>query len=71
MLAWKKSIKHYGHTTTSRVKGGHATIKKWIAISTGNLPVVYKKLLLAWQQQQETFSYQVVYDQFNDFIYLL
>ena len=29
--AWTNKIKHFGHTVTSRVEGGHAMIKKWIS----------------------------------------
>ena len=35
ILAWTKKVKHFGHVATSRVEGGHATLKKWIALEQG------------------------------------
>ena len=47
ICAWTNKVKHFGHTVTSRVKGGHAMIKKWIAVSTGDLATVYIRLSIA------------------------
>ena len=37
ICAWTNKIKHLGHTVTLRVEGGHAMIKKWVAVSTRDL----------------------------------
>ena len=47
ICAWTNKVKHFGHTVTSRVEGGHAMIKKWIAVSTGDLATVYIRLSIA------------------------
>ena len=36
--------KHFGHVATSRVEGGHAILKKWIAVSTG----IWQQFMTNW-----------------------
>ena len=62
ILAWIKNIQHFGHVATSRVEGGHATLKKCIAVSTGDLATIYEKLVLAAQQQRQGIGQKVAYD---------
>lgn len=70
VLAWTKKARHFGHVVTSRVEGGHLTLKKWIGVSTGDLAFVYDKLVLAGQQQRQTISQKVAYDRSHTIIRL-
>ena len=56
ICAWTNKVKHFGHTVTSRVEGGHAMIKKWIAVSTGDLATVHNLLSMACENQKSTIS---------------
>ena len=47
ILAWTKKVKHFGHVATSRVEGGHAILKKWVAVSTGS----WKQFMTDWFSQ--------------------
>ncbi|KAH9248286.1 hypothetical protein BASA81_014090 [Batrachochytrium salamandrivorans] len=49
--AWANRYLHLGNTATSRVGGAHATLKKYLQVSTANLFVVYEKILLLLEQQ--------------------
>ena len=35
ITAFLRNKHHYGHVTTSRVESAHASLKKWISVSTG------------------------------------
>ncbi|KAI9913578.1 hypothetical protein PsorP6_006380 [Peronosclerospora sorghi] len=44
--------KHYGYTGTSRVEGMHATLKRYLQVSTGDLKSVKDKISLAVENQR-------------------
>ena len=57
ICAWTNKVKHFfGHTVISRVEGGYAMIKKWIAVSTGDLATVHNRLSMACENQKSTIS---------------
>lgn len=46
--------RHFGHTTTSIVEGMHATIKRSLKSSKGDLATVFKRLDHFWRHQEIT-----------------
>ena len=55
-------IKHFGHTVTSRVEGGHAMIKKWIAVSTGDLATMHTRLSMDCENQKSIISQRFAFE---------
>ena len=47
---------------TSRVEGGHAMIKQWIAVSTGDLATVHIRLSMACENQKSTISQRFAFE---------
>ncbi|KAI9909193.1 hypothetical protein PsorP6_014619 [Peronosclerospora sorghi] len=68
VLAWTKTHRHLGNVATSRAEGQHGAIKKWIAVSTGNLTDVYRRVILSVEQQQVEIRRQIGYERANTLI---
>lgn len=49
--AWADQYFHLGTTVTSRVEGAHATLKRYLQVSVGNLQLVYEKISLLLENQ--------------------
>lgn len=45
------NVRHFGHTSTSIAESSHASIKRWIRSSTGDLATVFRGLLNFWDTQ--------------------
>ena len=50
--AWTNRYMHLGSTTSSRAEGAHATIKRYLQVSTGNLDTVCRRISLAVTNQE-------------------
>ena len=62
ICAWTNKVKHFGHSVTSRVEGGHAMIMKWISVSTGDLAKVQNRLSMACENQKSTISQRFAFE---------
>jgi len=51
--AWINRHLHFGNTTSSRVESGHAALKKYLCVSSGNLGRVYHNILLCVNNQRQ------------------
>ncbi|CAG8802378.1 6852_t:CDS:2, partial [Cetraspora pellucida] len=49
--AWTDHHFHLGNTTTSHIESAHGVLKKYLQVSTGDLHVVYEKILLLREHQ--------------------
>ncbi|KAM0987652.1 hypothetical protein EV2_012136 [Malus domestica] len=49
--AWSEKVTHFGNRVTSRAEGAHATLKKYLQVSTGGLREVKEKICLAIENQ--------------------
>ena len=52
---WTNQIRHFAQLSTSRVEGAHATLKKYLQISTGDLETVVNNIELLLTAQQVGF----------------
>ena len=51
VYAWTGQTSHFGNNVTSRVEGAHATIKRYLQVSTGGLREVKENICLAIENQ--------------------
>ena len=54
---------HYGNRTTSRVEGGHAVLKRYLQVSTGDLRMVFDKITILLENQHAEFDGNLANDQ--------
>lgn len=56
---WTEQITHFGNHVTSRAEGAHATLKKYLQVSTGSLHEVKDKICLAIDNQFQEIKAQL------------
>lgn len=57
--AWTDEVAHLGNRATSRAEGAHATLKKYLQVSTGGLREVKEKICLAIEHQFQEIKTQL------------
>jgi hypothetical protein len=50
------NVRHFGHTSTSIAESSHASMKRWIRSSTGDLATVFRALMKFWDTQSNRIS---------------
>ena len=68
--AWTNQHQHFGHLTTSRVEGSHATMKTWIGTSTGDLKEAYEKIMLHVSTQHKSISTALAFEKSHHLLQL-
>ena len=63
IVAWTQQYLHLGNSATSRVEGSHGFLKKHIGASTGDMLIVFERILQALQTQHATLEYDFRRDQ--------
>jgi hypothetical protein len=66
---WTNQYLHLSNSSTSRVEGSHAFLKKYIQASTGDILTVWGRIRHAIHQQIGSLIYEVKYDQLNSLIF--
>ncbi|KAB2615708.1 protein FAR1-RELATED SEQUENCE 5-like [Pyrus ussuriensis x Pyrus communis] len=57
--AWSEKVTHFGNCVTSRAEGAHATLKKYLQVSTRGLREVKEKICLAIENQFQEIKTQL------------
>nr|XP_011459501.1 PREDICTED: uncharacterized protein LOC105349985 [Fragaria vesca subsp. vesca] len=59
VVAWTGQISHFSNSVTSRAEGAHATIKRYLQVSTGGLREVKENICLAIENQFQEIKTQL------------
>src|SRR6202000_512033 len=68
IVAYTQKYLHLGNSTTSRVEGSHAFLKKHIGASTGDMLLVFERISQALQAQHTTLEYDLARDRIEKVI---
>ena len=66
---WTNQYLHLGNSSTSRVEGSHAFLKKYIQASTGDILTVWGRIRHAIRTQLDTLVYEVKHDQLQTLLF--